>query len=98
MPPLALDISSATRRTAYRASSRGDYAAELWPAHLPDGYSLCRSRFHQVSVTLLSPRGASGSSPFRRARFSASSWMGMAQRIGECPLGREPGRGNLAEA
>ena len=57
-----------------------------------------RQTDYQVSVTLLKPRGESGSSPLRRARFSASNWMGVAQSIGDNSSGSEPGNGNLADA
>ena len=57
-----------------------------------------RQTDHQVSVTLLKPRGESGSSPLRRARFSASNWMGMAHSIGDNSSGSEPGSGNFADA
>src|SRR3712207_9288623 len=50
----------------------------------------------QVSVTLLNPLGASGSSPLSRARSWASTCAGKAYSIGESSSGQETGTRNPA--
>jgi hypothetical protein len=73
-------------------------AARRLACSRPTASVTCVHMDHHVSVTLLRPRGESGLSPLSCARFSASSWMGMAQSMGDSSSGREAGTGNLADA
>ena len=88
----SLPTSATTRRGIFSSTLLAWAAAPLGPLRHPASARPSRDGY-QVDVTLVRPRGWSGSVPRSRARCQANCWIGRMARIGETHSGPSARRG-----